>query len=627
MSSREARRAPLLIAFAVAIALIGAEQVAAHPAIPMRGKPAPVPPKVQELFSAPVQRAAEPPLDATPQAPCGRGSRPETGLQGRVSRADADSGRAAEGYTCNTEKVGRFGDETPYGTIGGFKVERYVDADGHECAYYDTTLLYPTNFLDQEGGVNVLDMSDPTHPRLTAQLITPAMLTPHESLVLSKQRGLLAAVAGNAATFLGQVDVYDLSKDCRHPILKSTSPVGIAGHESGLAPDGKTFYSASPVAQTIVGVDLDNPSLPVPIWAGSYPSHGLSVSNDGDRAYVAGIGTGLIILDTSQVQDRVPNPKVKEIARLRWNSMSIPQNAIPVTIHGRDYVVEVDEFGTLDQVGAARIIDIEDETKPHVVSNLRLEVHQKENFEQISGDPAASNPLQGYAAHYCNVPKRKNPGIAACSMILSGLRIFDIRDPKHPKEIAYFNSPIPPRAVPAFEASNWAMSSPSFVPSRGEIWYSDGFTGFWNVHLTNGVWPFPSCGGAVSTISGLDLHKRGTNGVDRIVGSGGSAKVPGAGGADRITARGANDYVCARSGRDRINAGGGSDSVRGQRGGDRIAGGAGADVLRGGYGRDRISGGPGADRIVCGLGGADVAFVEKRDSVVSGCEKVRPAGA
>ena len=30
------------------------------------------------------------------------------------------------------------------------------------------------------------------------------------------------------------------------------------------------------------------------------------------------------------------------------------------------------------------------------------------------------------------------------------------------------------------------MSSPSFVPERGEIWYSDGLSGFYAVRLTNG---------------------------------------------------------------------------------------------------------------------------------------------
>jgi hypothetical protein len=65
--------------------------------------------------------------------------------------------------------------------------------------------------------------------------------------------------------------------------------------------------------------------------------------------------------------------------------------------------------------------------------------------------------------------------------------VFDIRDPFHPKEIAYFNTPKKP-TIPGDPPSSYAMSSPSFVPERGEIWYSDGNSGFYDVRLTNGVW-------------------------------------------------------------------------------------------------------------------------------------------
>jgi hypothetical protein len=261
----------------------------------------------------------------------------------------------------------------------------------------------------------------------------------------------------------------------------------VFGHESGIAPDGKTFYSASPATETIVAVDITNLSQPTALWLGRYDSHGLSVSNNGNRAYVAGVGSGLIILDTSAIQARKPNPVVTEVARLQWGSMSIPQNAIPVTINGRKYVVEIDEFGAQSEVGAGRIISVENERAPRVVSNLRLAVHQPENFAAQANDPGAGNPLQGYAGHYCNVPRREDPGIVACSMILSGLRVFDIRDPQRPREIAYFNAPIKDRLI--LESSNWAMSSPAFAPKRKEIWYSDGFQGFYAVKVTNGVWP------------------------------------------------------------------------------------------------------------------------------------------
>lgn len=437
------------------------------------------------------------PVPATPRAVCGPGSRPETDIQGRICPQDHDSGRAAQGYTCNTEVVGSYTTPETNGTVGGFKVERYTDAAGHDCAYYDTTLLFPTNAFNTESGVNVLDMSDPTHPVLTARLQTPAMQSPHESLVLAHSRGLLAAVLGNPGTYPGLIDIYDLTQDCRHPVLRASgAPSGILGHESGMAPDGRTFYSASPSSSTLVAVDISNPDLPVMLWNGEYDSHGLSISDDGNRAYVAGTGSGLIILDVSQIQQRVPNPVVREIARLTWPLMSIPQNAIPVTIQGKKYVIEIDEFSVDDgsniqahgpNVGAGRIIDISDETAPKVVSDLRLEVHQEENRAQLANDPGADFVVQGYAGHYCAVPKRIEPGIVACSMILSGLRVFDIRDPLRPREVAYFNAPIGARSTTA--ASNFAMSAPSFVPERKEIWYSDGHSGFYAVRVTNNAWP------------------------------------------------------------------------------------------------------------------------------------------
>ena len=86
---------------------------------------------------------------------------------------------------------------------------------------------------------------------------------------------------------------------------------------------------------------------------------------------------------------------MREVARLQWGSMSIPQNAIPVTIDGHPYLVEIDEFGAQSKVGAGRIIDIGDETQPRVVSNLRLEVHQPENFAAQANDNGAQQSRAG----------------------------------------------------------------------------------------------------------------------------------------------------------------------------------------------------------------------------------------
>ncbi|HKG63849.1 MAG TPA: hypothetical protein VKB28_07285 [Solirubrobacteraceae bacterium] len=483
-----------LLMLALAAVLATAVPAAAHPnpnglSLPLGG------PGERTAASA-AQAQPQPPT--VPRPDCGPGSRPETDIQGRVPAGNP------EGFTCNTTLVGH------HGSSGGYKALRFTDKAGHECAYYDTTLLFPSNaqtLSERPTGVAVLDMSDPANPKQTTSLLTPAMQTPHESLLLNERRGLLAAVTGNPAFYPGIVDLYDLNEDCRSPQLQSSLPVGIFGHESGFAPDGNTFYATSIGTGNITAVDVSNPKLPTIVAGTNYNSHGLTISDDGNRAYVAA-SQGLFILDTSEIQARKPGAQFKEISKLDWPERTIPQVAQPITIGGRPYLAEIDEFSSAEdddsvaangpKVGAARIIDIADERNPQVVSNIRLAVHQRENRAAIANDPGAQFIVQGYAGHYCNVPRRNDPEILACSMIASGLRIFDIRDPRNPREMAYYVA-ANKTSQTAGAPSNYAMSSPAFVPERSEVWYADGNSGFYNVKLAG--WPF-AAGGAAGAASG-----------------------------------------------------------------------------------------------------------------------------
>ena len=98
--------------------------------------------------------------------------------------------------------------------------------------------------------------------------------------------------------------------------------------------------------------------------------------------------------------------------------------------------------------------------------------------------------MQGYAAHYCNIPTRVNPKVVACSFIVSGLRVFDISDLAAPEGDRLLRRA---RRTAARrerqQASDFAMSKPAFVPERREIWYSDGATGFYVLRVNKDVWP------------------------------------------------------------------------------------------------------------------------------------------
>jgi hypothetical protein len=325
------------------------------------------------------------------------------------------------------------------------------------------------------------------------------MISPHESLNLNRKRGLLAAVNGNLSTEPGLVAIYDAHADCRHPVLQSTAPVARFGHESGFSSDGKTFYATSTALQAITAIDVTNPKSPHAVWQGNVYAHGMSLSDDGKRAYIADPkGHDMLILDTSEIQARKASPHAREVSRLTWASVSIPQNAIPFTENGHRYILEIDEYnqatlspnGNPDAVGGARIIDISDERKPRVVSNLRLKIDQpaEHHAATTAGDPGTSNPAQGYAAHYCNIPTEVNPKLVACSFIASGLRVFDISRITRPKEVGYYVVPPKPRSENGYMASDYAMSKPDFAPQRREIWFSDGTTGFYVLRVNKSAW-------------------------------------------------------------------------------------------------------------------------------------------
>jgi hypothetical protein len=420
--------------------------------------------------------AAEVRFPATPGIPCDRGSLPET-VQGWASPADFASGRARRGYSCNVQLV------SYTGLTGGFRVERYVDAQKHVCAFYDSSRLIGADLGGQlagrGAGVYAVDMTDPAHPVVTANLVTPAMLSPHESLRLNQKRGLLVADVGTPATAPGIVEVYDVSQDCRHPKLLSSYPLGLLGHESAFAPDGRTFYVTSNMAM-MAAIDLTDPTAPNLLWYSTdWGVHGASISNDGNTLYAADTGDpGLTVLDVSEIQQRRPNPQVHQLSHLTWPEVSIPQNATPFSSRGHRYLVETDEFGGGDAdtpVGGARIVNIDNPRRPKVVSRLRLAVHNL--------------PETSFSAHYCTVPSRVDPYIIACGMINSGLRVFDVRDVARPREVAYSNY---------LQYGEWlsqvtgnpndqtgsAFAAPAYDPARNDIWYTDGLRGFFVVHLT-----------------------------------------------------------------------------------------------------------------------------------------------
>jgi hypothetical protein len=494
-----------------------------------------------------------------PKAVCGPEDHPETGLQGQVPAALRAAG--FQGFNCNLKLIGQSRNDGGNWQTTEFKERRQPVSDSddgddsearvlHTCGYYgsQSPTLSPKTRDPATYGVRVVDVTNAKNPTLTGYLQTTAMLDPWESLKVNERRQLLAADQGANGGGGPAVDVYDVSVDCRTPQLLASIAVGTGtdgaapaavtpiGHEGSFAPDGLTYYIGDTTHREYHAVDVTDPSRPKYITTFDMKTlglaaHGLSVSNDGNRIYAVtpSIPTnladltnpsvaptnGFVILDTSEVQARLPNPQIKLVSKFLFKDGSVAQHTIPVSIRGRPYIIHVDEGGSggifySGWAGAcaagfppfpmARIVDISDETRPTLASELRMEINDPAKCASVLPDIVGLS-IFTYGTHYCSVDNRNNATTLACGEFNSGIRIFDIRNPRRPKEIAYY---YPAGATTASGGSNhglggnfvaggpdWCSAQVHLDAERGTVWTTCQDNGLLMLKFERGVWPFP----------------------------------------------------------------------------------------------------------------------------------------
>ena len=503
--------------------------------------------------------AESPSGTVVPKAVCGREDHPETGLQGQVPAAMRAAG--FKGFNCNLTLVAQSRNDGGNWQSAEFKdkgQERRgpgVDGDDrdrrplHNCGYYGSASanVSPKTRNPATLGTRVVDLTEPNHPVLTGYLQSISMLDPWESLKVNEPRQLL--VSDQAANGGGgpAVDVYDISEDCRFPQLLASVPIGTGkdggplapvapiGHEGAFAPDGLTYYIGDISHSMYHAVDLTDPTTPKYIASFDMKTlgtgaHGLSVSDDGKRLYVAALGfgttlsnpdgpnnNGFAVLDVSEVQARAANPEIKLVSSFLYKDGSVAQHTIPVTIKGRRYIIQVDEgggggippaigssWGATCQAGitpfpTARIVDIDNERKPQLVSKLLLEMNDPAKCEQVIPDLVGLS-IFSYGTHYCSVDNRHNATTLVCDEFNSGIRVFDIRNPQRPKEIAYFNpagATTPSGGSNHLSTGNFVAGGPDWCSAQlhldagaGTLWTTCQDNGLLVLKFERGVWPF-----------------------------------------------------------------------------------------------------------------------------------------
>ena len=450
-----------------------------------------------------------PAAQAVPPARCAADDPVETGLQGQIPVADRVTGRAERGYACNLTEVGSFA-STAFANF---------DTYGN-CAYYSDTI----GLYSAQGGTIVLDVSDPRRPVQTDYLTAKPFRNAGESLRVNAKRGLLVADRYTISGF-GRADdpssprqlaVYDVSGDCRKPKLLADTvmPSGV-GHEGCFQPDGRVYYMGS--TDTITPIDLTDPANPKQLSdPAPFGIHGCSTNADGTRGYFADIGLGrLLVADTSQVAQRRQGAAITPIAEVYLPDNGGQQSTIPLSYGGRPFLLDWSEYRELGQpcvpgqqtvsnFGYPVLFDLADERRPEVVSRMQTEVMLPENCARVLADKAFLTtdglaagdvfPLIGsqvflYDSHYCSVDRQAEPTIAACSSFGSGVRVYDIRDPRKPVEIAYWNPGTVSTGAGALLA-NATVARPVVRSDLKQIWVPDAYKGFHVLQFRDGVWPF-----------------------------------------------------------------------------------------------------------------------------------------
>lgn len=378
-------------------------------------------------------------------------------------------------------------------------------------------------------GILVVDVSDPADPQVVNEIGPPdaglvgetsreLRVWPQQDLLMVLNFGCSSAIhactGGEAVE--SRVTFFDVSGDnAAEPKLVSTYHPSRTPHEFFLWVDPAKPRQRALLFQSTPTSSETQPNLVVTdisrarqgkfsehTWTATFHAgvfdngeeedrrlHSVGVSTDGRRTYLAFLGSGFLVLDTSEVAAGVRNPQMELVTppenRVRWSN---PGAHTAVKIPGKDAALVTDEvYGdALDALGPhgcpwgwVRTIDISDETTPRMMAEYKVEENQREYCESREGNDPANTTFTSYASHNPTL----TPNLAFVSWHSAGLETIDISDPTHPVRAAKFK----PEPLPYVVTEDPALS---LGPDKVVMWsypvVSDGL--IYVVDIRNGLY-------------------------------------------------------------------------------------------------------------------------------------------
>jgi hypothetical protein len=214
-------------------------------------------------------------------------------------------------------------------------------------------------------------------------------------------------------------------------------------------------------------------------------SHEAWPSPDDNTLYVGGQTPGFEIFSILDIRDWLQgkgNPRVISQNSGRGHSVRLANiGGVPYVLHSEESVFG-GAYGCLPQetapfAGPAQpyLTDITDPAHPKTVVEFGLQINDPKNC------PEQLQAKENDSVHYHDVDDPTDTTFVMASMWNAGLRVFDVRNPKQPAEVAYFN---PGDVDPTSNVDlDHAWGHIRYLPDKGQIWFGTADGGFWVVGI------------------------------------------------------------------------------------------------------------------------------------------------
>jgi len=276
---------------------------------------------------------------------------------------------------------------------------------------------------DKPAWLDIYDVSECTHPKLMAEVTWPEN---SHALTISPDGRQVYGTTLSPFTGAGGIQVMDIS-DPAHPRfvgkLAATRADGttfqFAPHEISFSADGRRLYAGVIASE---GGDL-NEGVP------------LSPPN---REELGPNGGGIYIFDNSDLVDGKPNPKLRLLGTIPhggWHSvMPARIGGVPYLVGGSELTACPGTWPKISNIADERKPFIAGEFR--LAMNHAENCPPMSPAEKATGgivpDPGTA------ALHFNDVDSATQTRLGLFNFLWAGLRIVDLKNPAQPVEVAYF---------------------------------------------------------------------------------------------------------------------------------------------------------------------------------------------